>query len=65
MAKGSKSGGRNEVHDGIANVVDRILEQRKILRQSMGFGRMYKVPFEKKKKTRVLDLFDQADSGIK
>ena len=65
MAKGSSTEGRNEFHDGIANVVDRILEQRKILRQSMGLSRMYKVPFAKKKQTRVKDLFEQADSGIK
>ena len=38
--------------DGVANVVNSILEHRKKLRQSF-MGRMFKVPFMKEKKKRV------------
>ena len=63
MAKGSSVEGKSE--EGIANVVDRILEQRKKLRQSSGLSRMYKVPFEKKISKRVKEEAAPKDPGIK
>ena len=61
-AKGSSNEGKND--DGIANVVDRILDQRKILRKSLAFSRMYKVPFEKKKRPKAENV-QSADPGLK
>ena len=42
----------SDASDGIASVVDSILQHRKKLRQSF-MGRMFKVPFMKEKKKRV------------
>ena len=61
MAKGSSSEGRSD--DGIANVVDKILDQRKKLRENFFMSRML-IPVHKRPKNKE-EKTVQPDSGIR
>ena len=61
MAKGSSSEVRSD--DGIANVVDKILDQRKKLRENFFMSRML-IPVHKRPKNKE-EKTVQPDSGIR